>query len=426
MDGLERLAGNPVVDKGIKGILLCNPTSRAVTFRPSVPDAWFRMDAPDTERTMRASRMFYDNRSWGHEFPGAHHRDFGPVEIPASSWLSIPLAELPEPGPAVVTHTVEASQSERRELNFAATHNAVHATGRIESPFHVLTYDPPTGRILSLEDRRQGRELLAQRPGIDFLSFVRERTDALREASRGAFYQRDLDKEKYDLSCWVDWSPVRENARRVVSTSVDVHHDRVTLERVFAAPGMAHLVQRISLVADDPVIHIEMEMELESDSDPQGIYLALPLAMSAQWEAAFDTAGDLVRLDDDQLPGACRGWVTAESMAQMWDAESAVALFVPDAPGVQFGDFHFGPRLESVPRPADPLLLAWPVNNYWDTNFPLIQTGRISLRYGFMSVPTAERDDLRAHAEAFRQQPLVWPITSQGRDAGSGMMPGAR
>ena len=106
---------------------------------------------------------------------------------------------------------------------------------------------------------------------------------------------------------------------------------------------MTHLVQRVTLLADDPVIQVEIELELRDDSDPQAIFLAVPLAMNAEWHAAFDTAGDLVHLDDDQLPGASRGWVTAESMAGMWDDETAVALLLPDAPGVQFGDFHFGP-----------------------------------------------------------------------------------
>jgi hypothetical protein len=369
--------------------------------------------------------MLYPHRSWGREFPGADALVFGAVDLPPQSWRSIPLVNLPPvSGEAAVSHSIESSQRERRELNVATTGIRVSEVGRIESPFHTLSYDPANGRILSLVDRRRDRELLAPRDGVDFFSFVRERPDALDDGSRGAYYRRDLDREKYDASCWRDWSPLRERAHRVVKTSVQLAPDRVTLQRSFAAPGAAHFVQRITLLADNPVVDLEVELDVEPDNDPQGIYLALPLALNARWQAAFDTAGDLVRLDDDQLPGACRGWVTAESMATMWDDDTAVAMFVPDAPGVQFGDFHFGPPLDSVPRPKNPLMLAWPVNNYWDTNFAQVQPGRIHLRYGFMAVPATERNELRRHAAAFRQPPLVWPISGGGRDAGSGRLPG--
>jgi hypothetical protein len=427
MDGLERLAGNPVADKGIKGVLLCNPTPHPVSIRPTVPADWFRTDTPETERTARAGRMFHHNRSWGREFPGTDARGFGAIELPANSWRSIPLSELP-PAPLEpsVSHSVETSHIQRRELNFAATNSNIRRIGRIESPFHTLTYDAANGKILSLVDRVQDRELLAPRPGMDFFSFVRERPDELDEGSRHAYYESNLDLEKYDVSCWQDWQPVREHATRVVSTAVNESHDRVTLERVFEAPGATRFVQRVSLLADDPVVHLEIELELETNPNPQGFYLTLPLALKPDWQAAYDTAGDLITLDDDQLPGACRGWVTAESMSTMWDDETAVALFLPDAPGVQFGDFHFGPPLTSVPRPKDPLLLAWPVNNYWSTNFPQVQSGRMNFRYGFMSLPADERDELTRHAASFRQPPLVWPITTGGRDAGSGPLPGLR
>lgn len=426
MDGLERLAENPVADKGVKGVLLCNPTPNTVTVHPRLPAAWFRTDTPETARTARSSRMLYPGRSWGAEFPGDVARAFGPIELPPQSWRSIPLEELPAPRDrAAVVHAIETSRQERRELNVASTDVAVTRVGRIESPFHTLSYDPGNGRILSLTDRRQGRELLAPRDGMDFFSFVRERPDALDDGTRQAYYRRNLDSEKYDISCWREWSPIREQATRVLDCSVDERPDGITLVRTLAAPGITHLVVSISLFADDPIIRVDVELELEREADPQGIYFAIPLAMSGGWGAAFDSADEIVRLDLDQLPGASRGWVTVESMATMWDEETAIALFAPDAPLVQFGDFHFGPPIESVPRPQDPLLLAWPVNNYWDTNFARTQPGRMRLRYGFMSTQTSARDELPHHAATFRQPPLVWPITTAGRGAGGGLLPGA-
>jgi hypothetical protein len=102
----------------------------------------------------------------------------------------------------------------------------------------------------------------------------------------------------------------------------DVHESagRITFERVLDAPGMRHLVQRISLLAGNPVIQLETDFELEPQPSPQGIYFAFPLALESGWQAVFDTAGQVVRLDEDQLPGACRNWAAVESLAAMGDA----------------------------------------------------------------------------------------------------------
>ena len=109
-------------------------------------------------------------------------------------------------------------------------------------------------------------------------------------------------------------------------------------------------------------------------------------------------------------------------MAAIGDGTGAVALLCPDAPLVQFGDFQFGPPLDFVPRHENPLLLAWPVNNYWDTNFPRVQHGRIRLRYGLVALKGLDADALREHAQRLRQPALIWPITTGGRRPGSGLL----
>ena len=416
MHALERLAGNPPADKGIKGVLLCNPGPRPLTVRPELPNAWFAEPEPSTERTYRASRMVYDGRSWESGFPGEAPRAFGPIELAPFSCQVIPLEELADASATSdLSHQIESAAVEHRTMNMGVVAEYEQRVGTIESSFYRLRYDVDSGRILSLVDRKHDRELLAPRNGIDFFAFVRERPDGLTEPDRYAFYRRDLDDEKVDISCWQDWSPVHESAIRVLRFDVRETAGRITFERVLEAPGMRHLVQRISFLAGDPLIRLEAELELEPDSAPQAVYFAFPLAMGAGWTGVFDTAGQAVRLDDDQLPGACRNWVAVETMAAIGDESGAVALLCPDAPLVQLGGFHFGPPLDTVPRPENPLLLAWPVNNYWETNFPRVQHGRIRLRYGIVSLETLDFESLREHGDRMRQPALIWPVTTNGR-----------
>lgn len=420
MNELEHLAQNPVADRGLKGVLLCNPGPHAITIRPDLPAEWFSASA-STERTYRANRMFYDGRSWSWSLAGTAGRTFGPVLLPPHSWKTLRFQDLsPTESKPTVRHEMEVESIQRREVNFAPVTNFQRRVGVITSPFHVLRYDPDSGRILSVFDCVQNREILAPRDGLDFFAFVRERTNALVEDRRYAFYQRDLDREKMDLSCWQDWSPVRECATRTIRCDVTVTHDRVTLTREMEAPGLIHFVQRISLSGHDVVIGLEAEMETLPDPSPQSFYFAFPLRLQAGWKAAFDTAGVVVRVDDDQLPGACRNLMASEMLATMWDGQAGVALFLPDAPLVQFGDFHFGRPLDAVPRPENPLLLAWPINNYWDTNTPRVQNGRILLHYGLITYGKTELAVLRQKAEIFRQPLLVWPVTTGGRDKAEG------
>jgi hypothetical protein len=183
----------------------------------------------------------------------------------------------------------------------------------------------------------------------------------------------------------------------------------VSLDRLFEAPGMKSLRQRITLRADSSVITMEVYLDKAAYADPEGIYFVLPLNLPAGWRCHFDTAGLPVELDAEQLPGACRNWFTVESFVAMHAGEHGATLFCPDAPMAMAGGFNFGPPLESVPRHANPLLLAWPLNNYWNTNFPVIQPGKIELRYGLQTHGTFNATTAREQAAVFANPIIAHP-----------------
>jgi hypothetical protein len=420
-DALESLAGNPTADRGITAALLCNPSPYRRVVQPALPAVWFD-EVATTAQTCRARRLFYDSRPWRTPIAGEQVRVVGPIELPPLSWQVVPLDDLPvvaaqDPR---LSHDIREFAADDTQIGWDARTGSRERVGVIDSPFHTLEYDPETGRILSLVDKELGRQILNRAHRFDFFSFVRERPDALVDGSRDAFYTRDIDVEKFDVDGWQDWHPIHETATRVTSCTVATTPGRITLERHLEAPGMRRLIQRISLTAHRPLIELEAQMEFEPDPAPYGAYFAFPLSIDEGWDAAFDTAGEIVTLDDDQLPGACRGWVTTESFAAISGEGLTVALMTPDAPLVQFGDFHFGPPLDAVPRVRDPLLLAWPANNYWMTNYPLVQAGRMRLRYGLSTHACWDENAITELAHEMRHAPLVWPVTTEGREPGTG------
>jgi alpha-mannosidase len=416
MQALDSLAGNPPADRDVSAVLLCNPTDDELAITPRLTSRWIA--PPEAMRpTYRASRFAYDGRAWEPGFPGPDGHVFAPITVPGRSWVVEPIENLVPFAPRLLRHEIEDGASDSRRDGFvsvAADHRP--RVGSIETSSFVLRYDPDTGRVLSLLDRRRQRELISPRPGIDLFGFVRERSDELSEERRYAYYVRDLEREQRDLSCWRSWDPVREFATRVTECTVTHRGDRVLLERFLEAPGVKFVAQRIILEDESPVLAVECEFELEPHEGPQAVYLAVPLALRAGWDAWFDTAGAVVAVDADQLSKACRNWATVESFAAIAGADGGVALLAPDAPLVQLGDFHFGPPLDRLPRPANPLLLAWAYNNYWDTNFPRVDSSRIRLRYGLLPLdPQPDLAAVRARAHRFASPPLLWPVTGAGR-----------
>jgi alpha-mannosidase len=395
---LEKLAGNPVQSEaGPDGVLLVNPSPLPRSEYVDIPAAW-RRPGP----RLRCQRFMTDA-------PG-ETETCGPIELPAFGSRIVSLADLiPAGDDPRIRHEDRRSPVAFRAFNNVRIETARHGDAVLESPAHRLTFDPVTGRVLGLLDRTSGWEVIPATSDYGFFDFVRERPDALVDGRREAWYERNLDEEKFDRSCWKPWRAVRERATRVRECRVVRTPCAVILDRSFEAPGTLGLRQRISLRADSPVISIEIELQKAGGTDPEGIYFVVPLRLPPGWRCHFDTAGLAVELDAEQLPGASRGWFAVESFVTIHGDQLGATLFCPDAPMAMAGGFNFGPPLETVPREADPLLLAWPMNNYWNTNFPLEQPGIVRLRYGLQTHARFDPIDVRQRASAFANPIIAHP-----------------
>ena len=398
VDQLDATAGNPAHSEVAPDhVVFANPSPVERREYVEVPRDW-RRPGP----RLRAERLKSE--------PLGAMELCGPLEVPAHGVLRVPLAELvPAADDPAVWHEDRRAAETVQAFNNALLSNARKGDAVIESPAHRLTYDPSNGRILGLFDKALGWEVVPADGEYDLFDFVRERPDALVDGSRNAYYERNLDWEKIDRSCWKPWRAVRERATRLVECGVTRTAGSVTLERRFAAPGTNGLTQRITLRADTPVIAIECEIDKLADAEPEAIYFVLPLNLAEGWRCHFDTAGLPVELDAEQLPSACRNWFTAESFMAIHNGERGATLFCPDAPMGMAGGFHFGPPLEAIPRDADPLLLAWPMNNYWNTNFPLVQSGRHTFRYGLQTHAGFDAQRALDAASAFANPIIAHP-----------------
>ena len=370
---LHLLAGNPWQSWNTEGVLVVNPTGLGQDYY--LPGTWKgegkriepRFMGADRERTARPQDNLY-----------------GPVRLAPFGWQIVPWSQL---SPAPTSDRIKSG------ADF------------IETDGYRLTFDSAVGKITGLFDKRQSRQIIAADSPWGFFQMVHERPT---NNQRSAFHVRSVEGERYGRTGWKpDWQATRTGYTGKVRCQVERHCRSATLAIRGQVEGVADLEQRITLHADSPIIDLSARMLKLDVRTPEAIYFTFPLDMPADWKAHFDTAGIPTELDAQQIPGTCRDWVTVDTFASVHRPDCGVTLYCPDAPMVQIGDFNFAKKQAAIPRRANPVLLAWPLNNYWETNFRASQPGMVEFRYSFVS--HGKFDPVRAVLEG--QQSCNPPVT---------------
>jgi len=353
---MEGIAGNPLQSMKPEGVMLVNTSGQAQQVELKIPKSYL-----NDRRHLAASRTM-DFLPYGQE--EQEYNSYGTMELAPFSWKKIPLAQL---------EAQEASPSDSISVT----------DGLIETPYYRLTYNPVSGRIIQLVDKVRNWPMLDENSPWTLFEYVQETIDGRYHAEhRDTFFPRDVEKGNRSISVWNhDWKAERVGAYRMKAHSVEQSIDSVTLVLQFEAPGVSQLEQRITLSAVHPRIGLSATMHKDDVVTPEGIYFAFPLSLDKGWRSHYDTAGAFVELDRQQLGHVCRDWLTVDQTVSIYDEHKGMTLACPDAPLVQVGDFHFGKENKQINRQENPVLLAWPMNNYWDTNFCASQPGKVHLRY---------------------------------------------
>ncbi len=361
-DLLDRLAGNramPADDGAIKGLLLFNPAPFKRTTYISMPANW------------QSGKWSY-NHSKSLSDPELRCVNdsavtVGPIELPASGWRTVPLSKLPVASPA---------------RGLKATRNT------IESPTHRLTFNPKTGRIVALLDKAQRWQVIDDDSPWAFFGFVEETVMGrpnYRHFGREHLHSFDWRTLHRNISGWItDWRPRRRPVRRLRECRVEREADRISIVMSFDAPGVDALEQRITLFAHRPAIELTASFTMRDIVTPQGIYFPMPMRLPG-WRAHFDSAGLPVEYEAEQLTGSCTDYVTVGRWVSVHNEKHGITLACPDAPMVQIGDFKFARQSPIGQRPDRMMLLPWPANNYWMTNFRASQPGTVKVRYELLT-----------------------------------------
>ncbi len=262
--------------------------------------------------------------------------------------------------------------------------------GFVETPYYRVTFDEESGRICQIHAKEIGMDILEADRGYSLFDPVRETVDAQKNpAGRATLFPRDVELGNRSISQWNHgWQAKRERA--VPGVLPDAQQEAwkikkgngfLTFSVALSLAGTENMRQEITFYAHQPNIRMEISFQKKPVYEPESIYFVLPLKFQGGWQCSYDTAGEAVKLDEEQLGAVCRDWMTVDGAVAVYHGGKTVTLACPDAPMVQVGDFHFGKENKCIARKENPLLLAWALNNYWDTNFFADQQGEITLAY---------------------------------------------
>ena len=161
------------------------------------------------------------------------------------------------------------------------------------------------------------------------------------------------------------------------------------------APGCHKLIREIRLVAGGD--YVELLNTVDKKRLDAASYYAQEGKESVNFAFPFNVPGGDVRLDvplgvirpeHDQMPSACKNWLTVGRWAEVANAEFGVTWLTLDAPLVQVGGIT-ATLLNSQTNPdvwrktIEPTqkLYSWAMNNHWGTNYRAYQEGPVVFRF---------------------------------------------
>lgn len=161
------------------------------------------------------------------------------------------------------------------------------------------------------------------------------------------------------------------------------------------APGCHRLRREVRLVAGSDCVELldavdKKRLEAKSYFEKAGkesLNFAFPLHVPGG-ELRIEAPLSIFRPEQDQMPGACKNWLSVGGWADVANRDFGITWVTLDAPLLQLGGLSAN-LLNSQTDPdawrkqIEPTgkLYAWAMNNHWGTNYRAYQEGPVAFRF---------------------------------------------
>jgi alpha-mannosidase len=238
-----------------------------------------------------------------------------------------------------------------------------------ENQWYRITVDSGRGAIASIFDKELQIELIDREAEWKLGEFIYELLDnrsQMESFKLDNYHREPLEKVWFDRSVQGEiWNTIRFKG----NTRAAIRDGGYEFEiRIF------NTTKRIDLT-----YYIEKKMV----TDPEGIYIAFPFTLN-DGTLSFEVQGGEIRAGIDQIPGSANDWNTVQNYARLHNSGTQIILGSSEIPLMQFGGINTG-RYKAGAVPESNHIYAWPMNNYWVTNFNAEQHGGHSWTFSITS-----------------------------------------
>jgi len=273
--------------------------------------------------------------------------------------------------------------------------------GVIENKFYKLKFDQATGNIISLVDKESSKNIICNDSGYAFNQFIYETPSRKRnlglieffsqdnveaEVSGEFHYFEDSLKEKFkeyynyparDMEL-LRTSP--DDQKLVSVKNGDIFSEITTMSSSKMFPEI-----KTTILLDNyfkRVIVKNYLFKLET-LDAEAAYFVFPFNIKEP-TIKMNCHGGHFEPEAEQLPGSAKDWYCIQKWMDIYDNNTDITWTPIEAPLVQLGEINTGRWLDKL-EIKSATIISYLLNNYWITNTPPNQGGKLWFNYQFTS-----------------------------------------
>lgn len=247
----------------------------------------------------------------------------------------------------------------------------------IQTDGYRAVVDPARGGVVSLIDRRTGRELVDAAVEHGLGAVV---VESVPEGSDHPMLGSDPKhfRPEHPGPDFVRTPAAGQSAPRIEQTDELV---RILWET--SAPGVPSVTTALTLYHGLDTVDLEVSLVKPQRFGPESIFVAFPFAVEDP-QFLLETAGAVYAAETEQLPDTSKDWYSIQHAVGVSNQTHGVLWGSYDAPLVQLGGFHTGEWARTLIASRGHVN-SWLMNNLHFTNFQASQEGTRTYRYRFQA-----------------------------------------